>query len=68
MSLLVSLIEKKEEDKYINSNQLKHETSIMRKIENIDSMPLLMEALVTVTNSLEEWIEILELELTEEML
>ena len=68
MSLLVSLIEKKEEDKCINSNQLKHETSIMRKIENIDSMPLLMEALVTVTNSLEEWIEILELELTEEML
>ena len=40
----------------------------MRKIENIDSVPLLMEALVTVTNSLEEWIEILELELTEEML
>ena len=40
----------------------------MRKIENIDSMPLLMEALVTFTNSLEEWIEILELELTEEML
>ena len=68
MSLLVSLIEKKEEDKCINSNQLKHETSIMRKIENIDSVPLLMEALVTVTNSLEEWIEILELELTEEML
>ena len=68
MSLLVSLIEKKEEDKCINSNQLKHETSIMRKIENIDSIPLLMEALVTVTNSLEEWIEILELELTEEML
>ena len=68
MSLLVSLIEKKEEDKCINSNQLKHETSIMRKIENIDSMPLLMEALGTVTNSLEEWIEILELELTEEML
>ena len=68
MSLLVSLIEKKEEDKCINSNQLKHETSIMRKIENIDSIPLLMEALGTVTNSLEEWIEILELELTEEML
>ena len=40
----------------------------MRKIENIDSIPLLMEALGTVTNSLEEWIEILELELTEEML
>ena len=56
-------IEKKEEEKCTNYNDLKNV-----EIEKVDVIPVVIGALGTVTRNFDKWLEKLELELTVEML
>ena len=61
-------IEKKEEEKCTNYNDLKCEIERIWKMKKVDVMPVVIGALGTVTMNFDKWLEKLELDLTVEML
>ena len=61
-------IEKKEEEKCNNYCDLKYEIARMWRMKDVEVIPVVIGALVTVTKQFEEWIQKLDLEITVEML
>ena len=61
-------IEKKEEEKCTNHSELKYESAKIWKMRKLELIPVVIEALGTVTKHFENWIEKLELYLTIEAL
>ena len=61
-------IEKKKEEKCNNYCDLKCEIARMWRIKDVEVIPVVIEALGTVTEQFEKWIVRLDLEITAEML
>lgn len=63
-----SRIEKKEEEKNINYNQLKYKVAKIWRMKKVDGIPVVIVALGSSTGKFEIWTEKLECDLTVEMM
>ena len=61
-------IEKKEEEKCVNYNELKYEIARIWKMKKVEVIPVVVGALETVTKGFKGWIEKMGLQLTAEEL